>query len=52
VRFDLKQVFMADHDPAKDPPAITMPAEPLLFDGRYEKGRARAGGPHVGGDAR
>ncbi len=52
VRFDLKQVFAAGHDPAKDPPAVTLPEDPLLFDGRYEKGRAHAGGPHVGGDAK
>jgi isopenicillin-N N-acyltransferase like protein len=51
VRFDLKQVFATGHDPATDPPAVTLPEDPLLFDGRYEKGRARAGGPRVGGNA-
>jgi hypothetical protein len=52
VRFDLRQIFGAGHDPAKDPAPVTLPEDPLLFDGRYERGRARAGGPHVGGDAR
>jgi hypothetical protein len=51
VRFDLRTIFAPGHDPASDPPPETIAADPILSDGRYAAGRARAGGPHVGGDA-
>jgi hypothetical protein len=51
VRFNLRDVFAASHDPAQDPPAETIAEDPILDDGRYEAGRARAGGPKIGGDA-
>jgi len=52
VRFDLKEIFAPGHDPRKDAPAATVPADPILTDGRYEAGRAHAGGPRIGGDAK
>ncbi len=52
VRFDLKTVFEPGHDPTRDPPPETMPADPILADGRYAEGRKRAGGPMIGGDAK
>jgi hypothetical protein len=52
VRFDLKTIFAPGHDPAADPPPQTIPADPILGDGRYAAGRARAGGPRFGGDAK
>ncbi len=51
VRFDLKTMFAAGHDPASDPPPEVIPADSILNDGRYAAGRAHAGGPRVGGDA-
>jgi hypothetical protein len=51
VRFDLKAIFAPGHDPASDPPPEIIGADPILEDGRYAAGRARAGGPRVGGDA-
>jgi hypothetical protein len=50
VRFDLKTIFAADHDPGTDPPPMVSNPDPILGDDRYEKGRARAGGPKMGGD--
>ena len=52
VRFDLKEIFAAGHDPRKDAPALVVPADPILTDGRYDTGRAHAGGPKIGGDAK
>jgi hypothetical protein len=52
VRFDLKRIFAPGHDPATDPAPDVIPADPILNDGRYAAGRARAGGPRVGGDAK
>ncbi len=52
VRFELPRIFAAGHDPVAEPPPPTIAADPILFDGRYTAGRARAGGPRVGGDAR
>ena len=45
VRFDLKAIFAPGHDPANDPPPEVIAADPILDDGRYAAGRARAGGP-------
>jgi isopenicillin-N N-acyltransferase-like protein len=50
VRFDLKTIFAPGHDPAGDPPPETLPADPILGDGRYAAGRAHVGGPRAGGD--
>lgn len=52
VRFDLKRIFAAGHDPAADPPPETVAADPILTDGRYDEGRKRAGGPKIGGDGK
>jgi len=52
VRFDLKVELSPEHDPAADAPPETTDEDPILHDGRYAAGRARAGGPHLGaGDA-
>ena len=51
VRFDLRAVFAEGHDPAQDPPAPMIAEDPILKDGEYAAGRARAGEPKVGGDA-
>jgi isopenicillin-N N-acyltransferase-like protein len=50
VRFDLKVELSPDHDPAKDGPAETIGEDPILSDGRYDAGLARAGGPKLGRD--
>jgi hypothetical protein len=54
VRFDVRALLAADHDPASDAPfdaiADAIDADPILTDGRYQAGRARAGGPRFGGD--
>lgn len=52
VRFDLKAIFAPDHDPARDPAPLVLPEDAILHDGRYAAGRANAGGPRLGGDAR
>ncbi len=52
VRFDLRAIFARDHDPARDPEPETLPEDAILKDGRYARGRARAGGPKFGGDAK
>ncbi len=51
VRFDLKVELSTLHDPVTDPAPDVVAADPILLDGRYEAGRARAGGPRLGGDA-
>ncbi len=50
VRFDLKKIFAAGHDPSHDGEAELIGEDPILRDGRYEDGRKRAGGPKAGGD--
>ena len=52
VRFDLKEIFAAGHDPTKDGPPEIVPADSILTDGRYDVGRKRAGGPKIGGDGK
>jgi len=52
VRFDLRTIFAEGHDPSRDSEPETLPEDPILHDGRYEAGRAHAGGLHFGGDAR
>lgn len=42
VRFDLPSLLDADHDPGTDGVPDTMPDDPILTDGRYAEGRARA----------
>jgi hypothetical protein len=42
VRFDLKRTFAKGHDPAADPAPETIDEDPILKDGRYDEGRARA----------
>jgi isopenicillin-N N-acyltransferase-like protein len=49
VAFDLRSIFAPGHDPAADPEPRTIGEDPILFDGRYEAGRARARGPEPGG---
>jgi hypothetical protein len=51
VRFDLRAIFAADHDPARDPEPAVIAEDPILGTPEYQAGRARAGGPRVGGDA-
>jgi hypothetical protein len=52
VRFDLKVELSPTHDPAADAAPDVIPEDPILTNGSYEAGRARAGGPKIGGDAR
>jgi hypothetical protein len=52
VRFDLRAIFAQGHDPTRDPEPATIAEDPILSDGRYAAGRARAGGPKIGGDRR
>jgi hypothetical protein len=52
VGYDLKVIFAPGHDPARDAEPATIPADPILGTDRYAEGRARAGGPRVGGDAK
>jgi isopenicillin-N N-acyltransferase-like protein len=52
VRFDLKAIFAPDHDPARDADPLVIAEDAILHDGRYAAGRANAGGPRFGGDAR
>jgi isopenicillin-N N-acyltransferase-like protein len=52
VRFDLRLIFAPDHDPSRDPPPQTIPEDPIVHDGRYAAGRAHAGRPRFGGDAK
>lgn len=42
VGFDLRRAFAKDHDPAADPAPATLDEDPILKDGRYAEGRARA----------
>lgn len=51
VRFDLRAIFAPDHDPATDPEPPTIAEDPILGTPEYAAGRARAGGPKLGGDA-
>jgi hypothetical protein len=41
VRFDLAELLAANHDPAEDGPPATMPADPILLDGRFDAFHAR-----------
>lgn len=50
VRFDLRRIFAPGHDPKDDPAPELIAADPILKDGRFEAGQARAGGPRIGGD--
>ncbi len=52
VRFDLRAIFAPGHDPAGDPEPQILAEDPILHDGRYAEGRARAGDARLGGDAR
>ena len=47
VRVDLNEVF--GNGPARDGASPLIPADPLLYDGRYQTGRARAGKPRIKG---
>ena len=51
VRFDLRAIFAPDHDPSADEEPLTLPEDPILHDGRYEQGRARAGTLKLRGEA-
>lgn len=42
VRFDLRRTFAEGHDPAADPAPEIIEDDPILADGRYDEGRARA----------
>ena len=42
VRFDLADELAPDHDPAQEPPPETIAPDPILSDGRYAEGAARA----------
>jgi hypothetical protein len=42
VRFDVSRLLESGHDPATDGPAETLPADPILLDGRFAAGRAHA----------
>ena len=52
VRFDLRAIFAKGHDPAADPEPGLIAEDPILFDGRFEAGRARAGAMRGEGDTR
>jgi len=41
VGIDLRAVFAAARDPSSDPDPETMPEDPILDDGRYEKAKER-----------
>jgi len=43
VRFDLRALFAAGHDPLVDPEPQVIGEDDILRDGRYDAGRARAG---------
>ena len=51
VRFDLRSIFAPDHDPAHDEEPLLIAEDPILFDGRFEEGKAHAGKMRIGGDA-
>ncbi len=51
VRFDLRAVFAPGHVPANDPEPLVIADDPILGTPEYAAGRARAGGPKIGGDA-
>jgi isopenicillin-N N-acyltransferase like protein len=51
VRFDLKVELSPQHDPSTDGDPEIVADDPILHDGRYEAGRARAGAPKLAGDA-
>jgi hypothetical protein len=42
VRFDLKRIFTIGRDPLADPPPEIIEDDPILADGKYDEGRARA----------
>jgi hypothetical protein len=57
VGLDLRRLLGPRHDPdavadAAEPEPPTMPEDPILHTAAYEEGRARAGGPRIGGDRR
>ncbi len=52
VGLDLRRLLGPAHDPDADPEPPTMPEDPILHTPQYEEGRARAGGPRLGGDGR
>ncbi len=52
VGLDLRALLDPHHDPDEDSRPPTMPADPILHTRQYEEGRARAGGPRIGGDRR
>jgi len=47
VRFDLRSIFAKGHDPTKDGEPSFIAEDPIMHDGRYEQGRARAGTLHL-----
>jgi len=51
VRFDLRAELGVSHDPTADGALEELPEDPILHDGRYDAGRARAGDLRRGGDA-
>jgi hypothetical protein len=52
VRYDLTRMLARDHDPTKDEAPRLLDEDPILFDGRYEIGRARASGSQAKGGSR
>jgi hypothetical protein len=52
VRYELARMLAADHDPTQDEPPRTLDEDPILFDGRYEIGRARVAGQDAKGGSR
>jgi hypothetical protein len=58
VGLDLRRLFAPGYDPDADldvdgdTSPLLMPEDPILHTARYEEGRARAGGPALGGDRR
>ena len=52
VGLDLRTLLGPYHDPDADPEPPVMPEDPILHTPQYDEGRARAGGPKIGGDRR
>jgi isopenicillin-N N-acyltransferase-like protein len=52
VGLDLRALLGPLPDPDGDFEPPTMPEDPILHTREYEEGRARAGGPRIGGDRR
>ncbi len=48
MKLDLASLVSREDAPVPPPELEELPEDPALHDGRYEAGRARAGGPLLG----